>query len=257
MDLGIAGRTALVLGGTQGLALACARALGEAGVQVVLNGRNAETGEAAAREIGATYLQGDVSQGEDRARLLREARHRHDPIDFLVTNAGGPPPGAFLDHDLEAWRRAVETNMLAAIEAAGALVPAMAERGFGRVVNITSFAVREPYPNMALANGARAGLHGAMATLARDVAGQGVTVNNLLPGLMDTGALRRVYRAQAQKLDITEDEAKRRMAESVPAGRLGRAEDFGPACAFLCSVHAGYITGQNITVDGGLVRSLL
>ena len=146
--------------------------------------------------------------------------------------------------------------MLAAIDMAQRVLPAMLEAGFGRIVNITSFAVREPYPNMTLANSVRAGLTGAMATLAREVAGQGVTVNNILPGLMDTPALQRVYKAQAERDGISEDDAKDRMTISVPAGRLGLAEDFGPLCAFLSSRRAGYITGQNITVDGGLVRAL-
>jgi 3-oxoacyl-[acyl-carrier protein] reductase len=257
MDLGISGRKALVLGGTKGLGLACARALAEAGVVLTINGRDPESGKAAADELGAAFAQGDIADAGARTAFLESVSARHGPFDIVVTNAGGPPPGAFLQHDLDTWRRAIETNMLAAIEAARMFVPGMAERGFGRVVNVTSFAVREPYPNMALANGARAGLHGAMATLAREVAGQGVTINNLLPGLMDTGALRRVYAAQAEQQGITQDEAKARMAQSIPAGRLGTAEDFGPFCAFLCSRHAGYVTGQNITVDGGLVRSLL
>ena len=150
-----------------------------------------------------------------------------------------------------------EKPALSAIEMARRVLPGMIAAGFGRVVNITSFAVREPYPNLVLANAARAGLHGAMATLAREVAEHGVTVNNVLPGLMDTGALKRVYQAQSRRQNISEDEAKRRMAESVPARRLGTAEDFGPAVAFLCSRRAGYITAQNLTVDGGLVRALL
>jgi 3-oxoacyl-[acyl-carrier protein] reductase len=137
------------------------------------------------------------------------------------------------------------------------LVPAMIAAGWGRIVNVTSFAVREPYPNLVLANAVRAGLHGAMATLAREVADKGIMVNNALPGLMDTPALQRVYNAQSQRENIAVEEVRDRMAGSVPAKRLGTAEDFGPAVAFLCSRHAGYITGQNLTVDGGLVRALL
>lgn len=259
MDLGLAGRNALVLGGTRGLGYACASALAEAGVRVLLNGRDPERGEAAAAELGegAVFLPGDVSEPAGRAALCAQARDLAAPIHILVTNAGGPPPGPFLQHDAETWRRGLETNMLAAIDFAQRLVPDMVEAGFGRVVNITSFTVREPYPNMGLATGVRAGLTGAMAALAREVADRGVTVNNLLPGLMDTGALERVYRAQAQREGITEAEAKARMAASVPMRRLGEAADFGPFCAFLCSRHAAYVTGQNITIDGGLVRSLI
>lgn len=259
MDLGIRGETALLLGGTQGLALACAEALAEAGVTVALNGRDADKGHDAAKALGPNghFVQGDVSLEADRARVHEEATAAAGPISILVTNAAGPPPGGFMDHDPETWRTAVETNMLAHIDMARRCLPVMMERGWGRIVNITSFAVREPYPNLVLANSVRAGLHGAMSTLAREVAPFGVTVNNLLPGLMDTPALQRVYRAQALRENISEDDAKSRMADSIPTKRLGTAEDFGPMCAFLCSRHAGYITAQNITIDGGLVRSLL
>lgn len=259
MDLGLAGRRALVLGGTRGLGYACAKALAEEGVAVLVNGRDQEHGQAAAAALGegASFLPGDVSDAAARAELCARAQAQGRPIDILITNAGGPPPGPFLEHDPERWHRALETNMLAAIDIVRRLVPDMVEAGFGRVVNITSFTVREPYPNMGLATGVRAGLTGAMAALAREVGDSGVTVNNLLPGLMDTGALERVYRAQAEREGISEAEAKARMAASIPMRRLGAAEDFGPFCAFLCSVHASYVTGQNITIDGGLVRSLL
>ena len=160
-------------------------------------------------------------------------------------------------HDDETWEAALRNNMLGHIDMTRRVVPAMIAAGWGRIVNVTSFAVREPYPNLVLANAVRAGLHGAMATLAREVADKGITVNNALPGLMDTPALQRVYNAQSQRENIAVEEARDRMAESVPAKRLGTAEDFGPAVAFLCSRHAGYITGQNLTVDGGLVRALL
>jgi 3-oxoacyl-[acyl-carrier protein] reductase len=259
MDLGIKGEIALVLGGTQGLAFACARSLAGAGVKVVVNGRDRVKGEAAARSLGAgaSFVAGDVSEPVERARIFESARAVARPISILVTNAGGPPPGQFGEHDRATWLKAIETNMLAAIDMAERCLPEMVARGFGRVVNITSFAVREPYPNLLLANSVRAGLHGAMATLAREVASKGITVNNLLPGLMDTPALQRVYRAQARRENISEDDAKRRMAASVPARRLGTTEDFGPACAFLCSRLASYITAQNLTIDGGLVRALL
>lgn len=259
MDLGIENETALILGGTQGLALACAEALVDAGVRVVINGRNGDTGAAAVKALGdnARFVQGDISDPSERARIFTAAAAVWDAPSILVNNAGGPPPGAFGDHDRDTWLAAIETNMLSAIDMTERCLPAMTERGFGRIVNITSFAVREPYPNLLLANSVRAGLHGAMSTLAREVAHRGVTVNNLLPGLMDTPALQRVYRAQSLNENISEDEARSRMAESIPTKRLGAAEDFGPMCAFLCSRHAGYITAQNITIDGGLVRALL
>lgn len=259
MDLRISGETALVLGGTKGLGFACARELSAAGVRVAINGRNADEGAEAVALLGngAIFVQGDLADPDQPARLVEEARSQLGPIHILVTNAGGPPTGEFTDHTVETWRRALEINMLSAIQAAQLLLPGMIEARYGRIVNITSFAVKEPYPNMALANGVRAGLTGAMATLAREVAGKGVTVNNILPGLMATGALDRVIRARAARDAITEQEASARMAASVPAARLGTAEDFGPLCAFLCSRHADYITAQNIAVDGGLIRGLL
>ena len=259
MDLGISGRSALVLGGTQGLGLGCARALAEAGVKVAVNGRDASKAQAAAHEIGAgaVAVLGDISDPEARCEIITAARAALGPISILVTNAGGPPPGPVEDHETDVWLKALATNMLPAIEFARQLLPDMRSEGYGRIVNVTSFTVREPYPNMGVATGVRAGLTGAMRSLSHEVAADGITVNNLLPGLMDTGALERVYTAQAKSKGITGQEAKDTMAQSVPMRRLGRAEDFGPACAFLCSVHAAYITGQNLTVDGGLSRPLL
>lgn len=257
MDMGLDGRRALVLGGSSGLGLACASALSAEGALVIINGRDADKASAAARTIGAQAIAGDVATPEARASIFVQARALLGAIDILVTNAGGPPPGPFESHEHDAWLRALETNMLSAIDFTRQALPDMIANGFGRIVNITSFTVREPYPNMGLATGVRAGLTGAMAALAREVADKGVTVNNLLPGLMDTPALKRVYAAQAISEGLTEDQAKANMAASVPMHRLGAAEDFGPACAFLCSRHAGYITGQSLTIDGGLVRALL
>jgi 3-oxoacyl-[acyl-carrier protein] reductase len=259
MDLGIAGEAALVLGGTQGLAFSAAKHLNEAGVKLAVNGRNEANGAAALEALGgdAVFIAGDVSDPDAIADIQARAVEAVGPIAILVNNAGGPPPGQFMDHDLAAWHQAIETNMLSAVAMTRLVLPGMIARGWGRILNVTSFAVREPYPNLVLANSVRAGLHGAMSTLAREVADKGITVNNVLPGLMDTGALQRVYKAQSAREGISEDAAKARMAESVPARRLGEAEDFGPVCAFLCSRHAAYITAQNVTVDGGLVKALL
>ncbi len=259
MDFGISGKGALVLGSSQGLGFDCARALHGEGANIVLNGRTPDKLAAAAKNLGKTvrYVAGDVSVAEDRARIFQDARDILGPISILVTNASGPPPGPMESHDHEAWLGALETNMLSAIGFVKLALPDMVADGFGRIVNITSFSVREPYPNMGLATGVRAGLTGAMSAFAREVAGTGVTVNNLLPGLMDTPALQRVFAARAKQFDISEGEARERMASSVPMRRLGEAEDFGPACAFLCSRQASYITAQNITVDGGLVGALL
>ena len=259
MDLGIAGERALILGGTQGLAFSAAKYLHDAGVKLALNGRDPEHGAAAVKALGGApaFVQGDVSDPQQRGPIYRAAVEAIGVPSILITNAGGPPPGSFFEHDQDAWLKAIHTNMLSAIEMAHMSLPAMIEAGWGRVLNVTSFAVREPYPNLMLANAVRAGLHGAMSTLAREVAEKGVTVNNLLPGLMDTGALERVYNAQSLRDDISVDEVKARMADAVPTKRLGEADDFGPACAFLCSRHAGYITAQNLTIDGGLVKALL
>lgn len=259
MDLGISGKTALILGGSKGLARSAAEHLAQAGARVVINGRDAEAGEAAAAAIGngAIFVQGDVSQAGVVDEVIAAAEKRSGRISILITNAGGPPPGLFTDHGIDVWRRALEVNMLSAVAAVQRVLPGMLEDRFGRIVNITSFAVKEPYPNMALANSVRAGLTGAMATLAREVIDRGVTVNNVLPGLMATGALDRVIRARAARDGTSEADVVTAMENSVPAKRLGSADDFGPICAFLCSQHAGYITGQNIAVDGGLIRSLL
>ncbi len=213
MDLGIAGERALVLGGTKGLAYSAAKFLAAAGVKLVVNGRDAGAGRDAAAALGAAFVQGDVTEAKALPRIHDEAKAAAGgAFAILVTNAGGPPPGQFLDHDDDAWGKALEANMLSAIRIIRRMLPAMIARGWGRIVNITSFAVREPYSNLVLSNGVRAGLTGAMSTLAREVAERGVTVNNVLPGLMDTGALQRVYRAQSLRFNISEDEAKRRMA---------------------------------------------
>jgi 3-oxoacyl-[acyl-carrier protein] reductase len=259
MDLGIRGEIALVLGGTQGLALSAAHHLSDAGAIVILNGRDTDKGAQAVAELPnpGHFVQGDITIAADRAAIIAKTAALAGAPSILVTNSGGPPPGQFMDHDDATWEAALRNNMLGHIDMTRRVVPAMIAAGWGRIVNVTSFAVREPYPNLVLANAVRAGLHGAMATLAREVADKGVTVNNALPGLMDTPALQRVYNAQSRRENISVGEARDRMAESVPAKRLGTAEDFGPAVAFLCSRHAGYITGQNLTVDGGLVRALL
>jgi 3-oxoacyl-[acyl-carrier protein] reductase len=257
MDLGIAGETALVLGGTNGLGLACARSLAAAGVRVIVNGRTAERWEAAKALLpDAIFVQGDLGRPEDRQRLCETAR-AHGDVSIVVTNAGGPPTGRFEELGADQWRAAFETNVLGVLEVVRFFLPGMRARRFGRIVNITSFVVKELYPNMSLSNGLRVGLTGAMGSLARECAADGVTVNGILPGLMDTGALERVVRDRARRSGVGEDEVRSAMAESVPMRRLGTAEDFGPLCAFLASRQAAYITGQNICVDGGLTKSVI
>ncbi len=259
MDLEIAGEVALVLGGSKGLGFACALELARAGVKVAINGRNAADGAVALKKLGegAIFVQGDVAEPGQIVEIVNAVQTKLGPIHILVTNAGGPPPGEFHEHSIEVWQSAISVNMLSAVQAVQRVLPGMKKAAFGRIVNITSFVVKEPYPNMALANSIRVGLTGAMSTLAREVASQGITVNNILPGLMDTGALQRVIDARVKKQSSTEQQVRLDMAASIPAGRLGLADDFGPLCAFLCSRRASYITAQNITVDGGLVRGLI
>ena len=257
MNLGIEGETALVLGGTRGLGLACARALSEAGVRVLVNGRSPAGWEAARASLGdAVFVQGDVGNADDRARICNTAEG-FAPISIVVTNAGGPRAGQFEELTSEHWRNAFETNVLGILEIVRFFLPGMKARRFGRVLNITSFVVKEIYPNMSLSNSLRVGLTGAMGSIARECAQYGVTINGILPGLMDTGALQRVIHDRAGRARTDEAQARREMAESVPMKRLGTPDDFGPLCAFLASRHAGYVTGQNICVDGGLTKNII
>lgn len=257
MRIELEGRTALVLGGTRGLGWSCAQALAEAGARVIVNGRDPVHGHAAAAQLpGAAFVVGDLGDEVQRHQLLSAVERLAAP-DIIVTNAGGPPAAPFEETNAEQWRRAYETNLLGPLEVVRHWLPHMRAQRFGRILNITSFVVKELYPNMALSNSLRIGLTGAMGSLAREVAGCGITVNGLLPGLMDTGALQRVIRDRVQRQHISETEVRQQMAQSIPASRLGTAEDFGPLCAFLASGRAAYITGQNICIDGGLAKSVI
>ncbi len=253
MDLGIAGRKAIVCAASKGLGKACALALARAGVALTICARGRETLEATAREIGTqtgvpvTALACDVTTEEGRRALLSACP---EP-DILVTNAGGPPPGDFRDFELDDWRRAVEANMLTPIALVRATVYGMMDRGFGRIVHITSASVKAPIPNLELSNGARAGLTGAMATIARKAVRCGVTINAILPGPFETDRLRATLAAQAAREGRPVEVVAAERAAANPAGRFGRPDEFGALCAFLCSVHAGYITGQNLLIDGG------
>lgn len=243
MDLGIAGRTAIVCASSSGLGKACAGALATEGVHVVLNGRTAAALEAAAEEIRADapdvsvkVVQGSVTDPECRAALVDAA----DGADILVNNAGGPKPGDFREWDRDTWIAALETNMLAAVEMIKLLIDGMASRGFGRIVNITSSTVRVPIPVLGLSNAARAGLTNFVFGLVPEVSAKGVTINNILPGPFDTNRLR------------NSKELTMHLTKNPVAGRVGDPAELGAACAFLCSTHAGYINGQNLQIDGGL-----
>lgn len=257
MRIDLTGRTALVLGGTRGLGWGCAQALAEAGARVLLNGRDlVRGGEAAAQLPGASFVPGDIGDEAARCALAAAVDAIAKP-DIIVTNAGGPPAAPFEETHLAQWRSSYEVNMLGPLELVRYWLPVMRKRGFGRILNITSFVAKELYPNMALSNSLRVGLTGAMGSIAREVAGSGITVNGLLPGLMDTGALQRVIRDRASRSGLSQDDVRRQMAESIPMRRLGTADDFGALCAFLASDRAAYITGQNICVDGGLTKNVI
>lgn len=253
MDLGIRGRKAIVCAASKGLGKGCAVALAEAGVALTLCARGAEALEATAAEIRAATgvpvatVACDITTEEGRRAVLEACP---EP-DILVNNAGGPPPGDFRDFTLDDWRRAVEANMLTPIALVRATIYGMMDRGFGRIVNITSASVKAPIAMLELSNGARAGLTGAMATIARRSVRRNVTINAILPGPFDTDRLRSGLAFQARKEGRPVEEVAAERAAANPAGRFGTAAEFGALCAYLCSVQAGYITGQNILIDGG------
>jgi 3-oxoacyl-[acyl-carrier protein] reductase len=260
MDLGIKGKWALVCGASKGLGLGCAQALAGEGVNVVMVARGSEALEASAAGIRATSpgvqviaVAAGITTTEGRAAALGVAGGPGTAFDIVVTNAGGPPPGDFRSWDREAWIKAVDANMLTPIELIKATVDGMAARGFGRIVNITSSAVKAPIDILGLSNGARSGLTGFVAGVARSgIAAQGVTINNLLPGKFDTERLQGTLAGAASKTGKTVDEVRAAQMAQVPARRFGHPEEFGAICAFLCSRQAGYLNGQNILPDGGL-----
>lgn len=253
LDLGIAGRTALVCGSSSGLGYACAASLTAVGVDVVLNGRSEPRLVAAmdtlSRVMGRPIkgVVADVSTADGRARLLEQCP---DP-DILVTNSAGPPPGQFESWDEAVWQAALLANMVGPIMLIRDTIGPMRQQRWGRILNITSGAVKAPLPLLGLSNGARTGLTGFVAGLAREVARDGVTINNLLPGNFATDRLRRYADALGEARDSTGTSVWKSMEDSNPAGRVGRPEEFGAVCAFMASEHAGYINGQSILLDGG------
>ena len=259
MDLGISGKRALVCASSKGLGLGCARALAEAGVDLVMNARGAEALEAEAAQIRADFgvdvvtVAADVTTPEGQAQVIKAA----EGVDILVTNAGGPPPGSWTDWDREDFIKALDANMLTPIALMKALVPGMIDKGWGRVVNITSQSVKAPIPVLGLSNSARAGLTGYVAGTARQIAGSGVVMNNLLPGNHATDRMVSLDAGAAQTQGITPEEAKAARCANIPAGRYGTPEEFGATCAFMCSQFAGFMVGQNILLDGGAVNTTL
>ena len=253
MDMGISGKRALICASSKGLGRGCAEALAAEGVSLVINGRNSEVLEVTAADIRATYgvpvraVACDVTTVEGQSLILDAAGQ----VDILVTNAGGPPPGMWSDWNRDDFIAALDANMLTPIALMKACLPGMMSIGWGRVVNITSQSVKAPIAVLGLSNAARTGLTGYVAGTARQVADKGVTINNLLPGIHATDRALSLDSAVMQTHRITMEEAQKQRQSSIPARRYGTAEEFGAACAFLCSQHAGYIVGQNILLDGG------
>jgi 3-oxoacyl-[acyl-carrier protein] reductase len=253
MDLGIKGKTALVCAASKGLGKGCAMSLAREGVNLVITARGKEALEATAEEIrkatGAkvTAVAGDITTPDGRAAALAACPQP----DILVNNAGGPPPGDFRNWNRDDWIKALDGNMLTPIELIKAVIDGMIGRKFGRIVNITSGAVKMPIPELGMSNGARTGLTGFVAGLSRAVARHNVTINNLLPGPFDTDRLRSNFAFNAKKAGKTADELAKSRMDANPAKRFGTVQEFGDACAFLCSAHAGYIVGQNLLLDGG------
>ena len=253
MDLGISGRRAIVAASSRGLGYACAESLAREGVDIVLNGRDRARLDAAAAALrnahGSTVATvcGDIGDADTVAMLLAACP---EP-DILVNNNGGPPPGRFADWDRDAWIAALDANMLAPLAMIRSVLEGMVARRFGRIVNITSAMVKTPLSPMGLSTGARTGLTSVSKALSKDVAKANVTINNLLPERIDTARQRQMAELQASIAKITVEEAYERMAASIAAKRLGRPEEFGDACAFLCSAQAGFISGQNLQLDGG------
>ena len=259
MDLGITGRNALVCASSKGLGRGCAEALAREGANVTILARTEAEVKRAAEEIGTMagrqvrWVACDVTTPEGRAKALAACP---EP-DILINNAGGPPPGDFRDWDRDTWLRAIDANMLAPIELIRATIDGMIARRFGRIVNITSHMVKQPSGVLGLSNGARSGLTGFVGGLARDVARHNVTINNVLPGQFDTDRLRSNHAkfAVQQKIDI--EQFRERAKSQIPARRFGEPAEFGAMCAFLCSAQGGFITGQNILLDGGQFPGLL
>ena len=253
MNLGLTGRKAIVCASSRGLGKACAAALAAEGVAVVVNGRDPDRLAATADEIRkatgstVTVVAADVATEAGRERLLAACA---EP-DILVTNNGGPMPGRFEDWDHAAWLAALEANLLAPVLLIRAVVAGMRARRFGRIVNITSAMVKAPHPAMGLSTAARSALTAVCKGLSKDVAGDNVTINNLLPERIDTDRQRFMAQVRAATGGITIEEAYAEMTRSIAANRLGTPEEFGAACAFLCSAHAGYVSGQNLQLDGG------
>ena len=259
MDLGIAGKKALVCASSKGLGKGCALALAEAGVDLVLNARGSEALNETAEAIRSRFnvhveaVVADITTPEGQEEVLARA----GAVDILVNNAGGPPPGMWSDWGRDDFMAALNANMLTPIALMSRLLPTMIEKGWGRVVNITSQSVKAPIAVLGLSNSARAGLTGYVAGTARQVAPYGVTINNLLPGVHDTDRIMSIDTQVSQSQGIPLEQVAKERSASIPAGRYGTIEEFGATCAFICSQHASFMVGQNILLDGGSVNATI
>ena len=259
MDLGIRGKRALVCAASRGLGAGCAQALAAAGVDLVINARGADTLDATAAAlrdahgVNVATVAADITTLDGRAQVLAAAGQ----VDILITNAGGPPPGLWSDWSRDDFIRAIDANMLTPVALMQALMPGMIARGWGRVINITSQSVKAPIAELGLSNSARAGLTGFVAGTARQVAQHGVTINNLLPGIHATDRATALDAGAAERQGSTPDAVRAARMAAIPARRYGTAAEFGAACAFVCSQHAGFIVGQNILLDGGATNATM
>ncbi len=259
MDLGISGKWAIVSGSTRGLGLACAEALAAEGVNIVLNARTDTEGEQVALDlrerfgVKVIFVAADVSTAVGRERLFAA----YPNVDILVTNASGPSPSSFVDNSAEQWSEAFDMNFHSAVGMMQLVLPGMRERKFGRVINITSAMVTSPHPFMTLSIAARTALTGVTKAVSKEVVSDNVTINNILPERIDTGRQRQMAELQVQFRGITIEEAYDEMKQTIAAKRLGRSDEVGAACAFLASLHAGYISGQNLHLDGGSYDGLI
>ena len=256
MDLGIEGRIALVCASSKGLGRACADALAREGARVAMAARSPGPLEEAAREIGALAVPADVSLEQDRVALVRRVQEELGPVEILVNNAGGPPAGRFETHDVGTWRDAMELNLISAVHLTGLVLPSMIEAGSGRIVNIVSIAGIEAVDDLILSNASRPAVLGWTRALAREIAGTGVGVAAVCPGLFLTDRVRQIVRVRAERAGTSEEEALSSWASTIPSGRLGRPEELGDLVAYLSSPRAAYINGAALSIDGGLVRRL-
>ena len=253
MELGLRGKKAIVCASSRGLGRGCAEALAKEGVSLVINGINKDTAKRTAQEIAEAFnvdveaVVADLDLPEGRAALLEACS---DP-DILVNNNGGPPPGNFRDWGKNEWDAGLTANLIAPVELIKATVDGMVERGFGRIINITSIAVQMPFPGLAMSSAARSGLTAFVASVCREVASKNVTINNLQPGIFDTDRAQTGFKGAAQATGRTVEEARAGLIGNIPVGRLGTTDEFGHACAFLCSTQSGFITGQSLLLDGG------